>query len=156
MNFVFEEKTGSEAQTRRVGERMAAGLRGGEIIALEGPLGSGKTVFVRGLACGLGVAEEELVASPTFVLLRTYHGRLVVHHVDAYRLKDESELDSFGFDELCGEGDAVVAVEWADRVAGRLRGVVHRVNIDYDGAGGRRITVRSPSESVRTSLTASG
>lgn len=152
MSFTFTRDTASEVETRDLGERMAAGLRGGEIVALSGPLGAGKTSFVRGLARGLHVSDDELVASPTFVLLRTYHGRLVLHHVDVYRLSDPGELDSFGFDELCEEAGAVVVVEWADRVADRLSGVVHRVSIAYGPSGTRRITVESPSEFVRACL----
>jgi tRNA threonylcarbamoyladenosine biosynthesis protein TsaE len=95
-------------------EALASGFRGGEVVLLSGDLGSGKTAFVRGLARGLGADPSE-VASPTFVLLTSYRGRLVLHHADLYRLSgcgDETEL---GLEELPG-ARGVLAVEWAERL----------------------------------------
>ena len=85
----------SPAQTELIGEKLAAQLSGGEVIALYGGLGMGKTNFVRGLARGLGV--EEGVSSPTFALVNEYHGRLTLYHFDMYRVTTWEDLYSTGF-----------------------------------------------------------
>ena len=104
----------SVQQTQKLGESMARGLRGGEMIALIGELGTGKTQFVKGLALGLSV-DSDLVNSPTFTLINEYPGRLTLTHIDAYRLERPEQLTDLGFEEIHTSG-GVVAVEWADRV----------------------------------------
>jgi tRNA threonylcarbamoyladenosine biosynthesis protein TsaE len=111
------------ADTEALGERLAASLGPGDLVVLSGPLGAGKTVFVKGLARGLGVAGP--VTSPTFVIAREHRplpgGRGVpLVHVDAYRLGGAAELDDLDLDTDLGE--AVVAVEWGEGVAERLSG----------------------------------
>ncbi len=110
--------TRSIEQTMQVGEVLAALVRPGSVIGLIGPLGAGKTQFVRGLARGLN-ADERLVSSPTFVLMQEYAGRANLVHVDAYRIEDLSDLESAGWSDELWQ-DAVVAVEWADRLADEL------------------------------------
>lgn len=105
----------SPDDTRAVGRLLGKQLRGGELIALSGALGAGKTQFVKGLAVGIGVPESEPVVSPTFVLIREYYGRLKLYHIDAYRMSDAVELFDLGLAEMRAEPDAVVAIEWADR-----------------------------------------
>lgn len=105
------------AETAALGARIGAALRGGELIALLGPLGAGKTTLTAGLARGLGVAADEPIASPTFVLAREHAGRLRLIHVDAYRLADADELFLIGFEELRNDQTAAIVVEWADRVS---------------------------------------
>lgn len=92
--------------------------RAGDVIALQGDLGAGKTNFVQGLARGLGIAED--VNSPTFILANEYYsGRLPLYHVDAYRVADAAEAEGFGLDDYLN-GDGVTVVEWAERVRGAL------------------------------------
>jgi tRNA threonylcarbamoyladenosine biosynthesis protein TsaE len=99
--------------TAALGERLGAKVRPGSVISLSGPLGSGKSVFARGFARGLGVTER--VQSPTFALMYLHeNGRLPLAHVDLYRLSEASELALLGLDEILAEG-GVVAVEWAER-----------------------------------------
>ncbi len=106
--------TTSPAATEAAGERLAARLRRGDLLRLEGPLGAGKTTFVRGLARGLGSTAD--VMSPTFQLVRIYPGPLPLAHADLYRIERGAELVELGFDELLDEG--VLVVEWGDRMAG--------------------------------------
>ena len=130
----------SEADTRDAGRRLAASLGGGELVILTGPLGAGKTVFVRGLAEGLGV-DPAAVRSPTFVLHHVYTGgRLTLHHLDLYRLADDADLRVLDVDELLDAGD-VVAVEWGERPGLRAT-AAWAVVIELDGDG-RRISVEA-------------
>lgn len=109
--------TRSEAETHYIGMVLGRWIREPLVIALNGELGSGKTVFVRGAAAGLEVAER--VISPTFVLLKIYAGRLPLYHFDFYRLDEAAALDDLGFDEyLPGAGAAFV--EWAAHLPGVL------------------------------------
>jgi tRNA threonylcarbamoyladenosine biosynthesis protein TsaE len=104
-------------------------------LLLTGPLGAGKTAFVRGLARGLGV--EGAVQSPTFQLLRLHSGRLPLAHVDLYRLERPAELRDLGLEELLE--DHVVAIEWGDRLPAPAAGRVVRVRIDQLGGDRRRL-----------------
>ncbi|MEP6916236.1 MAG: tRNA (adenosine(37)-N6)-threonylcarbamoyltransferase complex ATPase subunit type 1 TsaE [Acidobacteriota bacterium] len=104
--------TASEEETTQAGERLAADLRPGDVVLLDGDLGAGKTAFVRGLARGLG-ADGEDVSSPTFTLVQEYRGRVRLHHVDLYRLEPR-EIADLGLDELTS-GDGIVAIEWSER-----------------------------------------
>lgn len=103
----------SSEETLKLGEIIGKSLNTGSIIALVGDLGAGKTVFVKGLAKGLGIDEEP--NSPTFVIMNCYEGRMPLYHFDLYRLSDEDELMGIGYEEYFF-GSGVSAVEWADRV----------------------------------------
>lgn len=109
-----EHVTHGEAETMALAARLAAEFKGGEVLLLSGDLGAGKTAFVRGLALGLGADPDE-VASPTFVLLTSYPGRLRLHHADLYRLRGDGDEAELGLDELPG-GAGVLAIEWAERL----------------------------------------
>jgi tRNA threonylcarbamoyladenosine biosynthesis protein TsaE len=112
-------RTRSVQETLAVAARLAKEVRPGDVIALEGDLGAGKTQFVRGLVQGLG-GETRAVSSPTFVLMNIYDTpRLQVYHLDAYRVGGEEDLEAIGFSELLEQGGLVV-VEWWQRVAGLL------------------------------------
>jgi len=123
--LTFEFLSTSVDQTISLGIRIATYLKGGEVIALIGELGVGKTHLIKGIAQGLAVKrfnfpqEEEsarkMVTSPTFTLIQEYEGRLCLYHIDAYRLEHARQLEALGFDELCDAG-GVIVVEWADRV----------------------------------------
>ncbi len=105
----------SEEQTRRLGARLGRLLQAGDLICLEGPLGSGKTCFVQGIGIGMGV--EEPITSPSFILINEYRTRsgLILYHVDFYRLLDPiGEALAIGIEEVF-YGDGVCVVEWADR-----------------------------------------
>jgi tRNA threonylcarbamoyladenosine biosynthesis protein TsaE len=108
-----EQVTSSAEETEALGEEVGASLKAGDLLLLAGPLGAGKTTFVRGLARGCGSTAP--VASPTFQLVRIYPGRVQLAHVDLYRVKAAGELLDLGLDELIDEG--AVVVEWGDRIA---------------------------------------
>lgn len=116
----FEKRTlsRSAAATRALGRRLGALLQPGDVVALEGDLGAGKTELVRGACAGARVPPSE-VSSPTFAIVATYRGRLPVHHADLYRIGDEDELYGTGFGDLVG-GEGALLVEWADRIPGAL------------------------------------
>jgi tRNA threonylcarbamoyladenosine biosynthesis protein TsaE len=108
--------TTSVEETERLGESLAAGLVAGDVLVLTGPLGSGKTRFVAGLARGLGVTSR--VRSPSFTLLNEYRGALVLHHLDLYRLEGP-DVDGLGLEELVDDG--ALAVEWGEKLPDWLR-----------------------------------
>jgi tRNA threonylcarbamoyladenosine biosynthesis protein TsaE len=127
-------ETAAAVETEAAGEEMGATLRRGDLLLLKGELGAGKTTFVRGLARGCG--SQELVASPTFRLVRVYHGRIQLAHVDLYRMEETSELADLGLEELLDQG--AVVVEWGDRL-GSQEGAL--LSIEHLGADRRRLTL---------------
>jgi tRNA threonylcarbamoyladenosine biosynthesis protein TsaE len=110
--------TRSAGATSALGARLGRLLAPGDVVALVGDLGAGKTRLVRGACRGAGVPAEE-VASPSFAIVATYRGRLPLHHADLYRVADEDELYGTGFSDLLG-GEGALLVEWADRVPAAL------------------------------------
>ncbi|MCP3961717.1 MAG: tRNA (adenosine(37)-N6)-threonylcarbamoyltransferase complex ATPase subunit type 1 TsaE [bacterium] len=135
--------TRSEVETERLGEELARRRGGDVVVLLEGDLGSGKTVLVRGIARALGIDGRE-VQSPTYNLIHEHEGtagRLV--HVDLYRLEGD-EIESLGLDELL-TGPGIKAVEWAERLgAGAWPGAV-RVRLERLAGGEREVTIREPA-----------
>ncbi|RME38273.1 MAG: tRNA (adenosine(37)-N6)-threonylcarbamoyltransferase complex ATPase subunit type 1 TsaE [Planctomycetota bacterium] len=110
----------SPEETFALGEMLGQALQPGTVVGLVGPLGAGKTQFVKGAATGNAAGGPVDVTSPTFTLIHTYPGRVELHHVDCYRLHDpEAELDALGLADLL-EGECAVLVEWADRVRALL------------------------------------
>ena len=128
--------TASEAETAAVGRDLAAELRIGDVVLLSGPLGAGKTAFVRGLAEGLGCDPGD-VSSPTFTIVQEYAGKTTLQHVDLYRLTPV-ETDDLGLEELMS--GAVVAIEWPDRWREPPPGAVH-VTITPEGHDRRAIVI---------------
>ena len=121
----------SEAQTECLASALAVALEPGTVVALVGNLGAGKTRLVRAICEALGVDRRE-VASPTFVLVHEYEGRLPVYHFDAYRLRQASDFLELGADEYLNS-DGVCLIEWADRVAGLLPADHLRVEVVATG-----------------------
>ena len=127
----FRRTTRSAGATRSLGERLGRLLSDGDVVALVGELGAGKTQFVRGLCRGAGVSDAE-VSSPTFAIVATYRGRLQVNHADLYRIGDDDELYATGFHDLVG-GPGATVVEWADRVPGALPAERLEIALAHDG-----------------------
>lgn len=106
-------KTTTPEETRRFGEALGQVLEPGDLLALVGGLGAGKTCLSQGILAGIGVKGP--VSSPTFTIVNEYQGRLPVYHLDVYRLEDPTELEDLGYEELF-YGDGVTVIEWADKV----------------------------------------
>lgn len=133
----FAVETSSPEETLSLGEFVAKLLPSG-VLALEGELGAGKTVFVKGLARGFGIGDD--IPSPTFVIEQVYEGSARLRHIDAYRLQSAGELDRSGVTAR-GE-DELVAVEWAGRVEAALPRERIDVSFEHTGMSARRITFR--------------
>lgn len=135
----------SAEETFRFGAQTGAELNGGEVLLLSGPLGAGKTIFVKGLASSLGLDPEE-VTSPSFTLVNPYDARLRLYHIDLYRLDEGvSAAHAVDLDELLMDEQAVIVVEWAERLGSyRLPNSVWRITISGDGDEPRQISI-SPS-----------
>ena len=136
--------------TFEAGRRVGARLRGGEILLLSGTLGAGKTVFTKGLAAGLGLDPAE-VSSPSFTLVNRHaEGRLVLYHLDLYRLAEgHGAAHAVELEELLSDERAVIVIEWAERMGDyRLPPTTWRVRIEGDGEDPRRVAV-SPAQGPR-------
>ncbi|OPZ92599.1 MAG: tRNA threonylcarbamoyladenosine biosynthesis protein TsaE [candidate division TA06 bacterium ADurb.Bin417] len=142
--------TASPGKTRALAAELAGKLKGGEIISLAGPLGAGKTVFVQGLARGLGIPEKE-VRSPSFVILNEYSGRLPLFHFDFYRLRTAAELASVPFRERLAQ-KGVVVMEWPERAAGLLPAGLIRVEIKVLDRARREIRIEKPAPAQKRRL----
>ena len=130
----------SASETLDLGRRIGRRLKGGEIFALCGPLGSGKTHFIKGVAEGAGATSRESVTSPTFVLVNQYSGRLDIYHIDAYRLDSIAEFEMLGFDDFCYP-QSVVLIEWADKIEPAIHDTGY-IRIDLAHAGQRTRILR--------------
>jgi tRNA threonylcarbamoyladenosine biosynthesis protein TsaE len=131
----------SQQHTDRLGQAIGRTLRGGETIALYGPLGAGKTALVRGIAQGLG-AESATVSSPTFVMIHEYHGRLPLAHVDLYRVRSPRDLESTGLVDYFS-GATVIAIEWADKGAPMLPSDRLEIELSHRAPRSRVIRLRA-------------
>jgi tRNA threonylcarbamoyladenosine biosynthesis protein TsaE len=115
--------TNSPEETIELGRKVGSQLKGGEIIAVCGALGSGKTHLIKGIVSGAGAAESKKVTSPTFIIINEYKSHppksLDIYHIDAYRLDSIPEFEMLGFDDYCRPG-SVVLIEWADKIESAL------------------------------------
>ena len=134
----------SETETDRLGQAIADVIEPGVIIGLIGPLGAGKTRLSRAIAEALGV-DSGAIASPTFVLVHEYEGRIPVYHIDTYRLEDPDAFDALGIAEDL-EGTGVCLIEWADRVMDRLPASTWWLQLKATGIESRRIEMRVPGQ----------
>lgn len=132
--------TESPEETLDLACRLGSELQGGEVIALSGDLGAGKTLFVKGIAEALGI-EPRRVTSPTFLLVHELEGRLDLKHLDAYRSGGARDFLELGYDDLQGSG-SVIAIEWAERVGSLLPADHLRLTFLFSGACSRRIECR--------------
>ncbi|MDQ5938606.1 MAG: tRNA threonylcarbamoyladenosine biosynthesis protein TsaE [Patescibacteria group bacterium] len=137
-----EYKSKTQSETEKIAQAVVKKLQGGEVLALVGNLGAGKTVFVKGLAKALGI--EDNITSPTFVLMKIYQTshatikRLV--HVDCYRLEKVDDLDDIGLADYLHDPASIVVIEWADRVVNLPKNTIN-INIEYINSQERIVKV---------------
>ena len=131
----------SAAQTAAIAEEFAQGLESGDVICMRGGLGAGKTVFVQGLARGLGI--KEIPGSPTFTIMNCYEGKYPFYHFDVYRIQDPDEMYEIGYEEYVG-GDGICVIEWAELIEEILPQKRYEITIEKDYEKGddfRRIII---------------
>jgi tRNA threonylcarbamoyladenosine biosynthesis protein TsaE len=133
-------RSGSPEQTRALGEAVGRLAEAGDLIALSGELGAGKTLFVGGVALGLGVDPAAYVSSPTFTIMHRYAGRLPLYHIDLYRIETPEAFASLGLDEYLA-GDGVTAIEWAEHGYGYLPKEMLTLRLQHTGSEMRTIEI---------------
>lgn len=131
--------TRSPRQTKSWGSRLGRLLKGGEIIALIGELGAGKTCFVRGVTQGLEVGKEAWIRSPSFTLINEYHGRLPVYHIDLYRVEGRAQLQGLNLREYL-YSDGVSLIEWFEHLPADEVDEFLEVRVAYVDGNRRQLT----------------
>jgi tRNA threonylcarbamoyladenosine biosynthesis protein TsaE len=135
---------GDADETEKLGATLADVLRAGDVVALSGPLGAGKTTFARGVLTGLGLEEE--APSPSFSLVIGYappEVRVPLWHVDLYRIEDIEELDELGLADA--RADTALLIEWPERMGTQLWDDALRLSLEHEPTGGRRLTWAAPT-----------
>lgn len=135
---MFQITTYSSRETYEFGNRLAQWLRPGDVIALIGTLGAGKTLLVQGIVAGLGAADQAI--SPTFTIMNVYDGQVPVYHFDLYRLDEADQLFDIGFDEYVSS-QGISLIEWADKFPGQMPEEYLRIELRTEGADSRVIHV---------------
>ena len=138
---IVEIMSSSAAQTFEIARLIGEKLKNGDLLALSGELGSGKTCFTQGLAKGLGVSEEYQITSPTFTLINEYPARCKLYHFDVYRLSGYSEFEDLGYEEYFA-GDGVVVIEWAEKIAKIIPRDSIFINFEYVDENSRKMIIR--------------
>jgi len=145
-----EYHSASPEETYAIGERLARSLGQGAIIALRGGLGAGKTCLVKGIARGLGIAED--ITSPTYTIVSEYNACLdgkamPLYHIDAYRLNGDEDFDNTGAGELIG-GKGIAIIEWSERIPASIPPDATTVEIEITGPQSRLLRIKDSDESA--------
>ena len=140
-NKIKEIFTYSEKETFALARRIGKSLKGTEVILLSGELGAGKTIFAKGIAAGLEVDNVHQVCSPSYTLVNIYSAKFPLYHIDLYRLENESEIDSLGWEDFLDQG--VIVVEWAEKLKFDLEAI--RIKIEILGDKKRKIRTSGSS-----------
>ena len=141
----------STTETIKLGQKIGKSLHKGDVVALCGQLGSGKTVLVKGVAEGLGVSNYNYVNSPTFVILKEYRARVPLYHFDVYRLNDICEFSTVGYGEYF-YGNGVSVIEWADKIKEALPKEHLMINIEIVSENERKINIKAYGKWYETLL----
>ena len=136
MKVVTQSKSTSE--TIRIGKSIGSRLRAGDVVALVGELGAGKTQFIKGLAAGAGVGKPTYVSSPSFTLINEYPGKVPFYHIDLFRLESQKEAEGLGLEDYL-HGGGITAIEWADKIPSLLPGEMLSIHMVYTGKNTRSI-----------------
>ena len=132
----------SDIETVNIGKKLGNILSSGDVVALSGILGSGKTWFTKGIGLGFGVDPDEVIVSPSFSLVNEYEGRCLMYHVDLYRLNSLTDIMSIGLDDYFHD-QSIVVIEWAERCPEMLPSGYINVRIDILGENERSIEINS-------------
>jgi tRNA threonylcarbamoyladenosine biosynthesis protein TsaE len=130
----------STPETIQIGKNIGRRLRPGDVVALVGELGAGKTQFIKGLAEGAEVGKPTYISSPSFTLINEYPGRVPFYHVDLFRLEREKEADELGLEDYF-QGDGITAIEWADKIPSLLPKEMLLIHIAYTGKNTRSLEI---------------
>ena len=121
-------KTESPEETQALGEKLGKTLKQGDVIALVGDLGTGKTCLTQGIARGVGIASDAVVNSPSYILINEYNGVIPIYHIDLYRLENSEEIAELGLSEYM-DGDGICIIEWAERITDGLPDTCIKIDI---------------------------
>jgi tRNA threonylcarbamoyladenosine biosynthesis protein TsaE len=133
---VFQTK--SSVETIRIGKSIGSRLLPGDVVALVGELGAGKTQFIKGMAMGVGVGKPTYISSPSFTLINEYPGKIPFYHIDLFRLEWEKEAEELGLEDYF-QGEGITAIEWADKIPSFLPKEMLLIHIAYTGKKTRSI-----------------
>ena len=133
-------RTESPEETQTLGEELGKQLKPGSVIALIGDLGTGKTCLTQGIARGIGIAPNEVVSSPSYILINEYNGSIPIYHIDLYRIETSEEIAELGLDEYV-DGVGICIIEWADRMENDLPDTYIRVHITWEDENSRSIKI---------------
>ncbi|MCX7785187.1 MAG: tRNA (adenosine(37)-N6)-threonylcarbamoyltransferase complex ATPase subunit type 1 TsaE [candidate division WOR-3 bacterium] len=136
----MEYITESSEETIELGKNIGTLLKPGDIIAFYGELGSGKTTMIKGICLGLGVKEQDIVKSPSFIMINEYQGRLPIYHIDLYRTKNLEEILSIGLDDYL-YGNGICLIEWAEKAESELPQNITKVTLEVLGENKRKIRI---------------
>lgn len=143
----MEFHTKSSEETIALGKKIGEVLKPGDVLGFYGELGSGKTMMIKGIAMGLGVNEENLVKSPSFIMINEYKGRYPIYHIDLYRIKNSEELLSIGLDDYL-YGDGVCLIEWAEKAEGDLPESVIKIELEVIDPEQRKVKISGLKSSI--------
>jgi tRNA threonylcarbamoyladenosine biosynthesis protein TsaE len=133
-------QTKSAFETIRIGRSIGRHLRSGDVVALVGELGTGKTQFIKGLAAGAGVGRPTYISSPSFTLINEYPGRVPFYHLDLFRLEQEKEAEDLGLEDYLQSG-GIIAIEWADKIPSLLPEEMFLIYFAYTGTNARTLEI---------------
>jgi tRNA threonylcarbamoyladenosine biosynthesis protein TsaE len=136
--MVIQTKRVSE--TIRIGKSIGGHLLPGDVVALVGELGAGKTQFIKGLASGAGIRNPDYISSPSFTLIHEYPGKIPFYHIDLFRLEREREAEELGLEEYF-QGGGITAIEWADKIPSLLPPKNLFIHIAYVGKHSRSLEI---------------
>jgi len=133
-------QTHRASETVRIGKSIGSRLLPGDVVALVGELGAGKTQFIKGLAAGVGIGKPAYISSPSFKLINEYPGKITLYHIDLFRLEGEKEAEELGLEDYF-QGRGITAIEWADKISSLLPEEILWIEIHYTGENTRSLEI---------------
>ena len=137
-------RTQGPQETQSLGVKIGQELIPGDVIALIGDLGTGKTCLTQGIARGVGIAPDEVVSSPSYILINEYNGNIPIYHIDLYRIETAAEIAELGLGEYV-DGNGICIIEWADRMDDTLPDSCVKIHMTWIDENTRSITIERPS-----------